>query len=59
MTSKLRSTLLLLWHYLNQPLFDSEGKTAFKPRRFLYLYRVQMLERCLDKHYEPEHHHFL
>ncbi|MBD2019796.1 hypothetical protein H6F43_06290 [Leptolyngbya sp. FACHB-36] len=34
-----------VWQYLKQPVFTS--KTVLNPRRFLYLHRVELLERCL------------
>ncbi len=41
-----------IWHYLNQPLF--EGATTIpvlNPRRFLYLHRIELLERCLEREF--------
>ncbi|MEM8638637.1 MAG: hypothetical protein AAGG51_07490 [Cyanobacteria bacterium P01_G01_bin.54] len=49
MLFRLKQIGLLLWHYLNQPLLDRSGQTAFGLNRFLYLYRIQTLERCWQK----------
>ncbi|NJL11508.1 MAG: hypothetical protein HC908_18945 [Calothrix sp. SM1_7_51] len=38
-----------LWQYLNQPLFSQETKLVVNPRRFAYMYRIQLLERCLSR----------
>ncbi|MBD1836325.1 hypothetical protein H6F74_08605 [Trichocoleus sp. FACHB-90] len=42
-----------LWQFLNQPIFSSKTKLVLNPRRFLYLYSIHLLERCLAKDYEP------
>lgn len=55
---KLKQTSLLVWHYLRQPLFDRSGQTAFSFNRFLYLHRIQMLERCWQKDYREQHQFF-
>ena len=42
-----------IWHYLNQPLF--EGPTTIlilNPRRFVYLHRIKLLERCLEREFK-------
>lgn len=59
MVFKLKQLTLLVWHYLNQPLFDSSARTAFDISRFLYLYRLQTLERCWHKDcaQQGQHHH--
>jgi hypothetical protein len=39
-----------IWHYLNQPLFEKAIVTpVLNPRRFLYLHRIELLERCLER----------
>ncbi len=38
-----------IWSYLNQPLFCSYKPPIFNPRRFAYVYRIDLLERCLHK----------
>lgn len=38
-----------IWHYLNQPLFETAYIPVLNPRRFWYIYQVEFLERCLDK----------
>ncbi|HEY9851618.1 MAG TPA: hypothetical protein V6D28_19260 [Leptolyngbyaceae cyanobacterium] len=43
-----------IWQYLNQPLFSSTTKLVLNPSRFWFLYRVQLLERCLNKAYSSE-----
>jgi hypothetical protein len=41
-----------IWHYLNQPLFDSTTTIPIlNPRRFLYLHRIELLERCLEREF--------
>ncbi|MFW6358944.1 MAG: hypothetical protein ACOC0N_07010 [Chroococcales cyanobacterium] len=57
MASQLTRILLPIWQYLNQPLFTSNHKVAFKPHRFWYLYRIQLLERCLSKDSESKSQH--
>ncbi|MEB3292013.1 MAG: hypothetical protein VKJ24_02520 [Synechococcales bacterium] len=41
-----------VWHYLNQPLFDSTYTPVLNPRRFWYAYQIQFLERCLEMNHE-------
>lgn len=38
-----------LWAFLNQPLFHPKFKVVLNPNRFQQLYRMQLLERCLQK----------
>jgi hypothetical protein len=38
-----------LWQYLNQPLLG-EKSPILNPRRFAYVYRVELLQRCWEKH---------
>ena len=41
-----------IWHYLNQPLFEGPVTIPIlNPRRFLYLYRIELLERCLEREF--------
>lgn len=36
-----------LWQFLQQPVFSAETKLILNPRQFEYLYRIELLERCL------------
>ncbi len=36
-----------LWRFLQQPVFSSETKLILNPYQFEYLYRIELLERCL------------
>ena len=46
-----------LWQFLNQPVFSSKTQLILNPRRFAYLYRVQLLEVCWAKEYNPKGRH--
>jgi hypothetical protein len=37
-----------VWRYLSQPLFDMEQQPLLNPWEFLYAYRIEYLEHCLD-----------
>jgi hypothetical protein len=37
------------WQFLNQPVFQSSYTPVLNPRRFWYLYQIELLERCLEK----------
>ncbi len=43
-----------LWQYLNQPLGELTYPLVLNPRRFGFLYRVELLERCLEKSLESK-----
>ena len=38
-----------VWDYLNQPVFDGESDSQWRPSRFWYLYKLKMLEKCWQK----------
>lgn len=38
-----------LWQFLNQPVFRSSHTPILNPRRFWYLYQIEVLERCLEQ----------
>jgi hypothetical protein len=38
-----------IWQYLNQPLLG-EKPAILNPKRFAYVYRVELLQRCWEKH---------
>ena len=38
-----------LWRYLNQPIFEAASNPVINPKRFWYVYRVEFLERCLER----------
>jgi hypothetical protein len=42
------------WQYLNQPLFGRETRLILNPRRFAYMYRIGLLERCLTRQYDAK-----
>ena len=52
MAPKLVKVRFPIWEFLNQPIFSSTNKLILNPRLFAYLYRIQLLERCLDKKYD-------
>lgn len=52
MLSSLRRFQMPLWHYLNQPLFETQYTPILNLRRFWYVYHVEYLERCLERHFE-------
>ena len=52
---KFKQISLPIWQYLNQPLFRSTA--VWKPARFWYYYKIELLKRCLSKESEPESHH--
>jgi len=47
MNSPLSFIKFPLWQFLQQPVFSSETKLILNPRHFGYLYRIELLERCL------------
>lgn len=47
-----------LWQYLNQPLFSSKTKAVLNPRRFWYIYKIELLERCLAKQCDSRGHRY-
>ncbi|MFQ3627939.1 MAG: hypothetical protein SNJ57_15530 [Cyanobacteriota bacterium] len=44
----------VLWHYLNQRVFDRNSPIILDIHRFSRFYRVQHLERCFCRQYQPE-----
>ncbi|MBE9102415.1 hypothetical protein [Vacuolonema iberomarrocanum] len=47
---------VLLWRYMNQPLFSRQSPATLNPQRFWYTYRVKYLERCWCQNFLPEEH---
>lgn len=43
---KVRQIGGVFWEYLNQPVFGSEQSAIWKPSRFWYAYKIQLLEYC-------------
>ncbi|MBC7822790.1 MAG: hypothetical protein H7126_02725 [Candidatus Parcubacteria bacterium] len=43
-----------LWQYLNQPVGELTYPLVLNPRRFSFLYRIELLERCLEKSLESK-----
>jgi hypothetical protein len=46
-----------IWQYLNQPICDPLVPSVWKPQRFFYLYKIQLLENCLKKDINSESHY--
>jgi hypothetical protein len=46
-----------VWQYLKQPLFLETYPLILSPRRFVYHYRVELLERCLIRSSDSCEHH--
>ncbi len=46
-----------VWQYLNQPLFDPYYASVWRPQRFWYLYKIQLLETCLKKNLASKSHY--
>ncbi|MDA0672423.1 MAG: hypothetical protein O3C67_01775 [Cyanobacteria bacterium] len=42
-----------LWKYLTQPVFSQSYVTRLNPWKFWRVYRIQYLERCLEKECQP------
>ncbi|MEG3438129.1 hypothetical protein V0288_13455 [Pannus brasiliensis CCIBt3594] len=57
MFGKIKPVCHPIWQYLNQPLFDPLCPAVWKPRRFLYYYRIQLLEKCLRKDIGSQSHY--
>jgi hypothetical protein len=57
MLGKIQQSCHPIWQYLNQPLCDPLYPSVWKPQRFLYLYRIQLLEKCLRKDITSESHY--
>ncbi|WP_442947877.1 hypothetical protein [Nostoc sp.] len=49
MTAKHTKIKFPLWQYLNQPLFSRDTKLVLNPKRFVLIWRLQLLERCWTK----------
>ncbi len=45
------------WRYLNQPVFEKGKESVWRPSRFWYFYRIQLLESCLQKDIGSESHY--
>ena len=54
---KMRQIWHPLWQYLNQSIFDSQSQSVWHLRRFWYLYKIRLLERCWQKDSAAESHH--
>ena len=57
MTPKQNPNKFPLWQFLNQPLFSSTTKAVLNPRRFWYVYKIELLERCWDREYDSKGHY--
>ena len=44
--TKVRQIADLAFHYLNQPLGNTDQSAVWNPRRFWYLYKINLLEKC-------------
>lgn len=45
-----------VWQFLKQPLFETHYYPVLNPKRFWYLYKINFLERCLDREFESNTH---
>lgn len=43
-----------LWQYLKQPVFSQYSTLILDPRRFAYLYRVELLKRCWATEFDTQ-----
>ncbi|ACK64539.1 conserved hypothetical protein [Rippkaea orientalis PCC 8801] len=46
-----------VWEYLNQPLFAPNKPMIWKLSHFWYSYKIQLLEKCLNKDKPSESHY--
>jgi len=49
MNGKMKQIWFATWNYLNQPIFEQKNQSVWKPSRFWYLYKIQLLEKCWQK----------
>ena len=54
MAPEIRNLRFPLWQFLNQPLFSTNKQLILNPRRFSYFYRLEHLERCLNREFSPK-----
>lgn len=47
---------LVLWHYLNQPLFNKNKRLILNPFKFDQAEKVQFLEHCWKLNYSTKKH---
>lgn len=57
MMYKIKQLFLATWQYLNQPIFEQQAQAVWKPSRFWYLYKIQLLERCLSADIGSQSHY--
>lgn len=38
-----------IWQFLNQEIFDKDNPLILNPHRYWYVYRINLLEKCLKK----------
>ncbi len=43
---KIRQMGGVIWQYVNQPVFSPRQDSIWKPSRFWYVYKIQLLEHC-------------
>ncbi|MEB3309061.1 MAG: hypothetical protein VKJ02_02405 [Snowella sp.] len=43
---KIRQMGGVIWQYVNQPVFSPRQDAIWKPSRFWYVYKIQLLENC-------------
>lgn len=48
---------IAIWQYVNQPLFDRHNPMVWETNRFWYLYKIQLLEKCLTKDSTSQSHY--
>jgi hypothetical protein len=44
------------WQYLNQPIGEPLNQSIWNPKQFLYLYKIQLLEKCWQKDSHSQTH---
>ncbi|MGL5035675.1 MAG: hypothetical protein ACRC6M_17955 [Microcystaceae cyanobacterium] len=52
---KCKHLLAAIWLYLNQPLSRCSAITVWQPRRFWYLYQIQLFEICWYMNAQESH----
>lgn len=55
--NSLRNAWIILWRYLNQPLFDQDNPTVLDPWKFDRYNKIQFLENCWELHPSSKEKH--
>jgi hypothetical protein len=43
-----------VWQFLKQPLFEAHYAPILSPKRFMRVYQIDYLERCLEQEAESQ-----